>query len=84
MEDEQLHFSRRKPAKCPACGSLRVARIVYGFPGPQMIQDVESGRIALGGCCVSDFDPAWQCLECKASIYPEKLNGQLPPDLGAF
>ena len=40
MEHPQLHFSKRKPAKCPACGSLRVARIVYGYPGPELIQDL--------------------------------------------
>jgi hypothetical protein len=75
------------PSASPPSAGLRlvaVARIIYGYPGPEMIQDVESGRITLGGCCVSDFDPAWQCLECEASIYPEKLKGQMPPDLGAF
>ena len=52
--------------------------------GYQLIQDVELGRITLGGCCVSYFDPAWRCLECEASIYPEKLKGQMPPELRAF
>lgn len=84
MEDEQLYFSKRRPTKCPACGSREVVRIVYGYPGPELVQDAESGKVTLGGCCVSGFDPSWQCLECEAAIYPETLKGQMTPDLRTF
>jgi len=61
----------RKPWKCPACGSERVAVILYGMPAfsPHLEKDLNSGRIALGGCCVTDEDPKWQCVECKTEIY---------------
>ena len=84
MDAEQLHFSEHKPESCPACGSVRVAEIMYGFPGPGMIEDAATGDTVLGGCCVSDFDPEWRCLDCEISIYPERLKGQLPPWSDAF
>ena len=83
MEDEPLYFSKRKPAKCPACGSRRVVRIVYGYPSPDLMQDAESeGSPWAAAAC--RFDASWQCLECEASIYPETLKGQMPPDLRTF
>jgi hypothetical protein len=84
VADEHLYFSKRKPAKCPACGSRAVVRIVYGYPNPGLLRDAEHGKVALGGCCISGFDPSWQCLECEASIHPEALRGQMPLDLRTF
>lgn len=70
-------FSNRKPAKCPRCGSKKIARILYGMPDFNMIkEDLEAGKIVLGGCCVSDSDPSWQCVECDARIYKAFLRGR--------
>lgn len=65
------HEASRKPRKCPSCGSGRIARIFYGLPdfSPELRADLDAGRIALGGCCISDDDPKWQCLECESGIY---------------
>lgn len=62
---------RRKPRKCPACGSQQVASILYGMPafGEQLQRDLEAGKIILGGCCVSDHDPQWQCVGCGVQVY---------------
>ena len=38
---------------CPECGSLDVVPILYGEPGPELIEEERQGKIALGGC----FDP---------------------------
>ena len=34
----------------------------------QMQQDLEAGRVVLGGCCVSGGDPPWACASCNALI----------------
>ena len=54
-----------KRPNCPDCNSDDVAEIVYGFPGPEMIQGDEDRRIKLGGCCVSENDPEWHCWQCE-------------------
>ena len=60
---------KNKPRKCPVCGSKRVVRILYGLPAPEVFDDVEKGKIALGGCCITDNDPYWKCLDCDTEIY---------------
>jgi hypothetical protein len=61
----------RKPSKCPSCKEKRIAAILYGLPAfsPELESDIEAGRIVLGGCCVTDDDPAWQCNVCGAQIF---------------
>jgi hypothetical protein len=36
-----------------------------------MQRDIAEGKIIIGGCCVSDDDPTWQCAECGAGVYKE-------------
>ena len=72
MTAERRYFSKRKPEKCPACGAVAVASIQYGYPDmsdPRLKRDLEAGRVVLGGCCISDDDPAWQCTGCGARIW---------------
>lgn len=77
-QDSPRHF-RRKPSVCPLCGSRRVATLLYGFPAmtPELERALADGRIRLGGCCVSDTDPAWECADCGAQLYPEQDGEQL-------
>jgi ADP-ribosyl-[dinitrogen reductase] hydrolase len=65
------HESRTKPRKCPACGSSRVASILWGMPAysDKLQEDMDAGRIVLGGCCVTDDDPVWKCADCEAEIH---------------
>ena len=53
--------------KCPECGSLRVAEILWGyFPDCKSIEEkFDKGEFVLGGCLVSDHDPRWECNECS-------------------
>ena len=41
-------------------------RIVYGYVmlTEGLKREIDEGRIALGGCCVSRNDPAQKCLDC--------------------
>ena len=60
-----------KPIKCPSCGAWPVASIQYGEPAysKQLQKDLDEGRIALGGCCVSFDDPEWKCTRCGLLIF---------------
>jgi len=61
----------RKPRKCPACASIRIADIMYGYPifSEELDDLLKTGKVILGGCCVSRDDPKWECFDCHASIY---------------
>lgn len=63
--------SIRKLKKCPVCGSNRLAKILYGRPffTPKLQDALDSGKIILGGCCVSGDDPKWQCADCGVKIF---------------
>ena len=74
------YFAPRRPRKCPNCGSVKVVRILYGMPSHETFEAAERGEIALGGCCISDRDPTWRCLECGTAIYPERLRPAGPTD----
>jgi len=66
--DEKKRY-KNKPRKCIFCGSKRIATYVYGYPSYEIMKDVEAGKIAIGGCCVGDDDPIWQCTDCGHDFY---------------
>jgi hypothetical protein len=61
----------KKIKNCPNCDSPRIAKIVYGYPNydDKMAEDISEEEIVLGGCCVTEDDPDFQCIECQALIY---------------
>lgn len=67
--------SSRKPRKCPACGSKRVASIMYGYPilSEELEKQLEAGEITLGGCCISSDDPKWECVDCDVQVYRKRI-----------
>jgi len=71
MNKGNRYTSKRKPRKCPACSSASVVSILYGMPSNEAFEKAQAGRIALGGCCITGDDPAWQCICCDALIYRE-------------
>ena len=68
-----MNCFKRKPRKCPKCASNKIASIMYGMPVPdeKLQADLDSGRVVLGGCCISLDDPAWKCRECGAVFYKD-------------
>lgn len=64
----------RKPQKCPVCGTVPLASILYGYPNysSELEQELQEGRTTLGGCCVSEDDAAWECPHCGQKIYRRK------------
>jgi primosomal protein N' len=68
--------SAKEPAKCPECGSDKIADILYGLPAfsPSLEKEIEDHEIVLGGCCVSVNDPTWVCVACNTKIYRMKID----------
>jgi hypothetical protein len=66
---------RKSPEPCPKCGSLDVVPIMYGLPGPEMMEAANRGKIALGGCCVGDRDPQQECKACGVQFDFQPLQG---------
>ena len=59
--------TKRRPAQCPACGSLKVAPIVYGLPSEELEEEAKRGNVVLGGCLVDEHNPEWACQTCDHS-----------------
>ncbi len=60
-----------KPNKCPDCGSIRIARIMYGLPDfsdEELKKAVQEGRVVLGGCIITPDSPEWKCKACGVAI----------------
>jgi len=71
LRDVPPRRCQRRPRRCKACRSSRIASILYGMPAfdPELEGGLEAGRVVLGGCVVSGDDPAWQCVTCGAQIF---------------
>ena len=52
-----------KPDTCPQCGG-KIVDIVYGEPTAETMDAVERGEVMLGGCCITEDAPEWQCVRC--------------------
>lgn len=50
---------------CPKCGSKTIVPIMYGLPTEEAAEEAERGKIALGGCCISEDSPQWHCRDCE-------------------
>ena len=77
MDEYPDYFSKRRPVKCPNCGARNVVSILYGMPSSEMMKEGTAGKFVLGGCCVTDCDPSWECIDCGTQIYPERLRSRL-------
>ncbi len=60
---------KRKPGKCPNCGSLKIARIVYGLVDltPELEKDLKEEKVVLGGCVIGEAK--WECVDCGIRLY---------------
>ena len=67
--------SQHKPETCPRCGASKIADILYGMPAYSEVKDdLDAGRLVLGGCCVSDDDPPWECTVCNTRVYRKEIK----------
>ncbi len=53
---------------CPNCKGTNIAEIMYGLPTQEFLdelkKDENKGKYQLGGCCISNDDPAFSCNDC--------------------
>jgi hypothetical protein len=56
-------------SRCPNCRAQTLVHLVYGYPGPVTMMEADEGRIALGGCLVTDDDPRYRCQSCRSDIW---------------
>lgn len=69
---------------CPNCGSGLVARYLWGEPefDNELERELKSGKIVLGGCCITGEDPEWRCNVCGCdfgsdpSVYARWLSAR--------
>ncbi len=68
------YFFTRKPKSCPVCKSTKIANILYGMPvyNEKFANDMDSGKIVIGGCCITDNDPKWQCVDCNIELFKKQ------------
>lgn len=75
--------------RCPSCGSRKIARIQWGRPSwsDTLEENLDSGKLTLGGCSVDVHAPKWQCLDCNTCFGESDtwdlefvLNRKLIPD----
>lgn len=66
----EMHFYKRKPRKCPVCGSDKIADIMYGIPilSTELERDLKDEKIFLGGCEIYPDDPTWRCADCRTGF----------------
>lgn len=60
------------PRKCPDCGTKLVS-IVYGMPGPPLFEEADQGKVILGGCDITGFDPTRGCPDCGWNYTPPEV-----------
>lgn len=58
------------PTGCPECGEAETIPIVYGKPGPGLMEAADRGEVVLGGCVVYDGMPTAQCAHCRRPYAP--------------
>jgi hypothetical protein len=62
-----LSYSGPPPEQCPACGSKRMAMILYGsVTEDAQKQILAEGQFVLGGKLRRGFNdvPSWECQDC--------------------
>ena len=65
--------------KCPNCGKSSVAEILWGevLLTDEGWKNLEEKKIVLGGCCVTDNDPKYECNDCNHQWGDAKHNDEL-------
>jgi hypothetical protein len=78
--------ARKKKPICPLCGSGEIIPIVYGLPGPELVEKSEKDKVILGGCMVWENQPQSHCNDCgnewrgNGTTFKGRKNGKKPFD----
>ena len=71
MDTQNNLALKHRPERCPICGG-EVWEILYGMPTHEAYEKRNETKTILGGCCITEHDPAWECIECHVQIYEEE------------
>lgn len=52
---------------CPNCNH-ELVNIIYGYPTPKLIDMAKAEGVALGGCSISEDQPALYCYGCHETV----------------
>jgi hypothetical protein len=63
---------------CPQCGSMGLIRIVYGLPGPELVDAAKRGEVILGGCQVAHENRV--CRSCGARFHLDEPRPRVSPE----
>lgn len=58
--------------RCSRCGAVRSRRVVYGYPGPDLIEAARRGEVVLGGCNLGEPVGVWFCEDCERTMSEEE------------
>lgn len=75
MEALKELTSKECPERCPICGG-EVWTILYGEPTPEAYEQRHETKTIVGGCCITEHDPTWQCFDCHTPIYEGDEEGE--------
>ena len=56
--------------RCAKCGRRVRKPVVYGYPGPDLMEQAGRGEVVLGGCEIGEPLDPWWCDDCR----PESLE----------
>ena len=67
---------------CPNCASFNTCRIMYGMPyyTNKLERDLETGKVHLGGCVITNLDPDRHCNKCELDFDTKAPNIYLDID----
>lgn len=67
-------LTEEQPPACPACGAPSLP-IVYGMPGPELMDLADRGAVILGGCIIEENQPTHQCLAGHPASFSRPGSG---------
>ena len=59
-----MYYGLRRPTACPACGSDRLKRLVWGRPSEEGQVWIDRGTAITAGCTPPPYPPQWRCSGC--------------------
>ena len=57
--------------RCAKCGRSVRKPVVYGYPGPEAMEQARRGEVVLGGCELGEPVDPWWCDDCRP-VSPEE------------
>lgn len=63
---------------CPQCQSKKLIQVVYGYPDPELMEQIKRGEVTSGGCFVGEFSPNWHCKNCGLEFFKTRDKLVIP------